>query len=107
VRGTVDLLVLKALSWEPMHGFGISAWLERQSEGALMMDDGALYQVLHRLEERELVAAEWRVTDNNRRARFYRLTTPGRQHLRSATATWLRASGWVTSILTLASRPSR
>src|SRR4051812_45945154 len=83
VKGTVDLLVLKALSWGPMHGFGISSWLETQSSGSVSMDDGALYQVLHRLEAREYVAAEWGVTENNRRARYYRCTAAGRRYLRS------------------------
>src|SRR4051812_7857071 len=101
VKGTVDLMVLKALSWGPMHGFGISNWLETQSRGSLVMDDGALYQVLHRLEERELVEAEWGVTENSRRARYYKSTAKGRAHLRAETAQWLRSSDCVTSILTL------
>ncbi len=104
VKGTVDLLVLKALSWGPMHGFGISSWLSERSDGSLIMDDGALYQVLHRLEERELVEAEWAVTENNRRARYYKLTPDGRRHLKQETATWIRASDSVTGILTLAAR---
>lgn len=105
VKGTVDLLVLKALSWGPMHGFGISLWLQEQSGGSLAMDDGAMYQVLHRLEGREHVVAEWGVTENNRRARYYRLTAAGRKHLKLETEMWLRSSRSVTSILTLAARP--
>ena len=104
VKGTVDLLVLKALSWGPMHGFGISLWLNDKSRGSLTMDDGAMYQVLHRLEERELVAAEWGITENNRKARYYRLTPAGRRYLQKETETWLRSSNSVTSILTLATR---
>jgi PadR family transcriptional regulator, regulatory protein PadR len=104
VKGTVDLIVLKALSWGPMHGFGISSWLETQTSGSLVMDDGALYQVLHRLEARELVEPEWGVTENNRKARYYKLTPAGRRYLREETAQWLRSSGAVTSLLTLTSR---
>lgn len=106
VKGTVDLLVLKALSWGAMHGFGISLWIESQSRGSLTMDDGAMYQVLHRLEEREFVSAEWGVTENNRKARYYRLTPAGRKYLQRETETWLRSSSSVTSILTLATRPA-
>ena len=106
VKGTVELLVLKTLSWGPMHGFGISSWLETQSGGSFSMDDGALYQVLHWLEAREYVAAEWGITENNRRARYYRLTPEGRRHLRGETALWLRSSTCVTSILTLTTRPA-
>jgi transcriptional regulator len=106
VKGTVDLLVLKALSWGPMHGFGISTWLQEESAGALEIDDSAMYQVLHRLESRDLIEAEWGVTENNRKARYYRLTPAGRKHLRAEIETWLKASSSVTSILTLSPRPS-
>ncbi|HEU4643339.1 MAG TPA: PadR family transcriptional regulator [Gemmatimonadaceae bacterium] len=81
VKGTLDVLVLKALAWGAMHGFEITAWLEDRSRGALDVDDSALYQALHRMEERELVAAEWGVTENNRRARYYTITPAGRAHL--------------------------
>jgi PadR family transcriptional regulator, regulatory protein PadR len=104
VKGTVDLLVLKGLSWGAMHGFGISLWLESQSGGSLTMDDGAMYQVLHRLEEREFVSAEWGVTENNRKARYYRLTPAGRKYLQRETETWIRSSTSVTTILTLSTR---
>jgi transcriptional regulator len=101
VKGTVELLVLKTLSWGAMHGFGISSWLETQSDGSFALDDGALYQVLHRLEERELVEAEWGTTENNRRARYYRLTPAGKRYLLGETALWLKSSSCVTNILTL------
>ena len=102
LKGTVDMLVLKALSWGPMHGFGIALWLEEQSKGALGMDDSAMYQVLHRLEERGFVDAQWKTTENNRRARFYRLTPLGRTHLTAETESWLKYSRTVTSVMTLA-----
>ena len=105
LKGTLDLLVLKTLSWGPMHGFGIASWLEDYTRGALEVDDSALYQALHRLEGRALVDAEWGVSENNRKVRYYRLTAAGRQRLKGETATWLRYTRTVTEILTLAGRP--
>ena len=102
VKGTLDLLVLRALSWAPMHGFEITAWLEERSGGALAVEDSALYQALHRMEDRGLVRAEWGVTENKRRARYYRVTAAGRAHLRAETARWLEYSETVTGILTVA-----
>ena len=104
VKGTLDVLVLKGLSWGAMHGFEITSWLEAHSSGRLDVDDSALYQALHRMEERGLVEAEWGVTENNRQARYYTLTTAGRRYLRSETETWLRYSTSVTGILTLAAK---
>ena len=104
VKGTLDNLVLKALCWTPMHGFEITRWVESRSHGALDVRDSALYQALHRLEERDLVTAEWGVTENNRRARYYGVTSAGRAHLRAETARWLRYSEMVSGILTAASR---
>ncbi len=101
VKGTLDVLVLKALSWAPMHGFEITAWLEARSGGRLEVDDSALYQALYRMEQRRLVEAEWGVTENNRRARYYRVTAAGRAHLRAETARWLEYSATVTEILTV------
>src|SRR5215208_933032 len=106
LKGTLDVLVLKALSWTPMHGFEITAWLEGRSRGALGVKDSALYQALYRLEERGLVAAEWGVTANNQRARYYRVTTAGRTHLAAETAQWVRYAEAVTGILTAAPGPA-
>lgn len=100
VKGTVDILVLKALSWTPMHGFEITKWFEARSGGALDVRDSALYQALHRMEERGLVAAEWGITENNQRARYYRLTRAGRAHLGAETTQWVRYAQMVTGILT-------
>ena len=100
VKGTLDVLVLKALSWAPMHGFEITSWLEARSGGALGVQDSALYQALHRLEARGLATAEWGVTPNNQRARYYRLTDGGRAHLAAETAQWVRYAATVTGILT-------
>jgi PadR family transcriptional regulator PadR len=100
VKGTLDVLVLRALAWGPMHGFEITSWLEDRSGGALDVDDSALYQALHRMEERGLVEAQWGVTENSRRARYYTTTAAGRAHLRAETAQWLRYAETVTGILT-------
>lgn len=100
VKGTLDLLILKALAWQPMHGFEIANWLEERSGGALDVDDSALYQGLYRLEGRELIAAEWGITENSRRARYYRVTPKGRAHLRQETSNWVRYTETVTGILT-------
>jgi PadR family transcriptional regulator, regulatory protein PadR len=104
LRGTLDALVLKTLSWGPMHGFEITTWLERQSGGKLDVEDSALYQALRRLEERGLIEAEWGITDNNRRARYYRMTSAGRAHLRAETSRWARYAETVTAILNTAAR---
>ena len=100
VKGTLDVLVLKALSWAPMHGFEVITWLEARSGGALGVQDSALYQALYRLEARGLAAADWGVTANNQRARYYRLTEAGRDHLAAGTAQWVRYAETVTGILT-------
>lgn len=107
LKGTVDLLVLKALTLGPMHGFGIALWLEEHSAGALGVDDSAMYQVLHRIETRGYVSAEWGVTENNRKARYYRVTSAGRKHLKQETDAWLRYTTSVTAILTLGARGAR
>lgn len=100
LKGTLDLLVLRALSWTPMHGFEIVSWLERAARGSLDVEDSALYQALYRLEERGLLEAEWGVTDNNRRARYYSLSATGRAHLRAETRRWMRYANTVSAILT-------
>ncbi|MGH7471159.1 MAG: PadR family transcriptional regulator [Longimicrobiales bacterium] len=99
IKGTLDVLVLKALTWTPMHGFEITSWLEDQSGGELEVEDSALYQALYRLEERGLIEADWGVTENNRKARYYRITTAGRAHLKSESARLLRYAQTLTVIL--------
>lgn len=106
VKGTLDVLVLKALAWAPMHGFEVASWLEARSGGALGVQDSALYQALHRLEARGLAAAEWGLTANNQRARYYRPTDAGRAHLAAETAQWVRYAHTVTGILTAAPGPA-
>ncbi len=86
LRGTLDVLVLKTLSWQPMHAFEIARWLEERSASRLLVEDAALMQALHRMEARKLLSAEWGVTENGRRARYYRMTAAGRTHLRDESA---------------------
>ena len=102
MKGTLDVLVLKALAWAPMHGFEIMTWLEDRSGGTLGVQDSAMYQALQRLGTRGLVSAEWGLTPNNQRARYYSLTKAGRAHLAAETAQWVRYADTVTTILTTA-----
>lgn len=88
VKGTLDVLVLKALSRGPNHGFGVGLWIRQATEDDLRIDDGALYTALHRLEERGMLESEWGVSDNNRKAKFYSLTREGRAELARSTARW-------------------
>jgi PadR family transcriptional regulator len=99
LKGTLDLLVLRALNWTPMHGFEIVTWLERAANGSLDIEDSALYQAVYRLEERGLLETEWGVTENNRRARYYRITPGGRAALRIETRNWTKYAETVSAIL--------
>jgi transcriptional regulator len=99
VQGTLDLLVLGALSAGPCHGYGIATIIEKRTKGALDVEDAALYQSLHRLDRHGLVEAEWRQSENNRRARYYSLTTSGRRRLHEETVTWRRYSRAVEAVL--------
>jgi PadR family transcriptional regulator len=99
LKGTLDVLVLKTLSWGPMHGFEITSWLEERSGGRLAVTDAALLQALHRLEERKLLVAEWGLTRNERRARYYRVTPAGRAHLRTEAAALADHVDALTTIL--------
>ena len=98
IKGTLDVLVLKTVSWGPMHAFEIASWLEDKTGGRLSVEDAALMQALHRLEERGLLAADWGVTENARRARYYRLTASGRAHLKTETA---RLTDYVDALTTV------
>lgn len=93
--GSVDVLLLKALSWGPQHGFWVSRWVRARSDGALGLDDAALYQGLHRCERRGWVTSEWGISENNRRAKYYELTPEGRSQLRADAAAW---RGWVVAL---------
>ena len=88
IRGTVDLLILKALSGGERHGYAVSEWLRNATEGTLLVEEGTLYPALHRLEAKGWVEAEWGLSDNNRRAKYYRLTPAGRTQLETERRTW-------------------
>ena len=101
LKGTLDLLILKALSQGATHGYGITTWLQENSDGRIVAEDSAVYQALHRMEERRLIEAEWGVTENNRRARYYHLTEQGRAALRADAESWTRYAESVAEILAL------
>jgi PadR family transcriptional regulator, regulatory protein PadR len=90
LRGTLDLLILKAVSWGPTHGYGVARWIEQATSDVLRIEEGSLYPALHRLETRAWIASEWGTSENNRRAKFYSLTQKGRAQLRLEAATWTR-----------------
>ena len=106
LQGTVDVLILKTLSWSAMHGYGIAQWIGQRSGGDLALEDAALYQALHRLERKGLIASAWGLSENNRRAKFYRLTPPGRRALRSEAASWERYVALVARVLAAAQQPA-
>jgi transcriptional regulator len=99
LRGTLDLMILKTLSWAPAHGYGIARWIESCTEDVLEVEEGSLYPALHRLEDRGLISAEWGTTDLGRKAKFYRLTTTGKKQLRTATDYWARFASAVQAVM--------
>jgi DNA-binding PadR family transcriptional regulator len=107
LRGTLDPLVVKAVSWSPMHAFEITNWIEEQSDGRVQIDDAALLQALHRLEDRGHIAGEWGVTENGRRAKYYRVTAAGRDYLRTEAARLVDHLDAVVSILSAKTTKAR
>jgi len=99
LQGTLDLLILKALARGAMHGYAVAEWIHQTSDDILRVEEGALYPALHRLELRGLLSAEWGLSDNNRRAKYYSLTAAGRKQLAQETEFWQRISGAVSRIL--------
>ncbi|HVS62384.1 MAG TPA: PadR family transcriptional regulator [Thermoanaerobaculia bacterium] len=99
LRGSIDLLVLKTLSLSPMHGWGISQRVQQVSDGVLEVNQGSLYPALQRLEKRGLITSDWGTTENNRRARYYRLTAAGRRALGEELASWRRFAAGLESVL--------
>ncbi len=90
LQGTLDLLILRTIAWEPMHGYAVSRWIRERTRGALGIEDAALYQALHRMERNGWIDAEWGLSENNRKAKYYRLTALGRKQLRSEISMWQR-----------------
>jgi PadR family transcriptional regulator, regulatory protein PadR len=99
LHGTLDVLILKTLSWGTMHGYAIAEWIEQRGRGDLVIVDAALYKALHRLEDAGAISSEWGLSENNRRARFYSLTAYGRSQLRVESTTWKRYAVAVGRIL--------
>lgn len=99
LQGTLDVLVLRALVWGPMHGYAVSRWIHDRTDGELTIEDAPLYKALHRLERAGFVAAEWGVSENNRRARYYALTPAGRRQLKVEESAWRRYAAAVARVL--------
>ncbi|HET7552123.1 MAG TPA: PadR family transcriptional regulator [Gemmatimonadaceae bacterium] len=97
--GTLDILILKAVSWGPRHGYAIGRWIRETTDDVLVVQEGALYPALHRLERQGLLAEEWKLTETGRRAKFYTLTRAGRARLRAESARWTRYSHAVSRAL--------
>ena len=102
LQGTLSLLVLRTLATEPMHGYGITLHIQRVSNDVLRVEEGSLYPALHRMEQEGWIAAEWRATENNRRARYYGLTAKGRKQLAAEEKSWARLTEAVASVLRFA-----
>jgi len=99
LQGTLDLLILKTLELEPMHGWGITRRIQQQSDSVLQVNQGSLYPALHRLEEQGWISASWKISQNNRQAKYYALTAKGRKQLAAETENWIRLSGAVAAIV--------
>ena len=106
LQGTLDVMILKALSWGPMHGFGVAKWIHLTTDDVLQIEDGALYPALHRMEHRGLIDADWDLTENKRRAKYYRLTTKGREQLRARTSSWDQYASAVSKVIHATVQPS-
>ena len=98
-QGTLDLLILKTLSWGPAHGYAVARWIEEITNDGLQIEEGSLYPALYRLERRGWIEAEWGISENNRKAKFYQLTPSGRAALRSEQSSWERYTRAVANVL--------
>ena len=105
LQGTLELLVLKRLSRGPMHGYGIASWIETATEDALRVEEGSLYPALYRMVQKRWIKGEWRITENNRRAKFYRLTKAGEREFAAQASGWLRLSKAVSRAVTSTDLP--
>jgi PadR family transcriptional regulator, regulatory protein PadR len=106
-RGAIELLVLKTLSWGPMHGYAIAQWIQTTADDALRVEEGSLYPALHRLENKGLVATSWGLSENNRQAKFYALTPAGRRTLNAEVESWLQYAAAITKVVTATRAPAR
>ena len=105
LQGTVELLVLKRLSWGPMHGYGIASWIEAATADVLRVEEGSLYPALYRMTQKGWIQGEWGVSENNRRAKYYRLTRSGRKALQEQASGWQRLSAAVNRAVTATHLP--
>ena len=105
LRGTLDVLILKSLVWGPLHGYAITSFIRRQSDDTLLVEEGTLYPALWRLESKGLLTAEWGLSENNRKAKFYRLTQEGRRQLRREVKTWQAYAAAVAKVLAATQLP--
>ncbi len=99
LQGTLDLLILKTLTWGPRHGYAVASWIRETTNQRLQIEEGALYTALHRMEKRGWLESEWGLSENNRKAKYYQLTTQGRQQLRAKTAVWTEYASAVFQVL--------
>ena len=106
LRGTLDVLVLKTLSWGPAHGYAVASWIEQVTDDALRVEEGSLYPALHRLERRGWVESVWGLSENNRRAKYYQLTDEGRRQLRAEASSWASFAEAVGKVLKSTERPA-
>jgi transcriptional regulator len=106
LQGTLDLLILKTLTWGPMHGYAVARWISDTTDDDLQIEEGALYTALHRMEKRGLLASDWGVSENNRKAKYYELTAVGRKQLRSQTDVFARYARAVFKVLQVAHAPA-
>ena len=98
-RGAIELLILKTLSWGPMHGYGVARWIQTITDDALRVEEGSLYPALNRLEDKEMIEAEWGVSENNRRAKFYSLTAAGKKQLAREARDWHQTADLIAAFL--------
>src|SRR5438874_6933310 len=107
LHGTLEVMILKTLSWGPMHGYGVGRWIEQQGGDALRIDEGSLYPALYRMERKGWVDSEWGLSEKNRRAKYYRLTSAGRQALRANVSLWGNFASAVGRVLNAKDAPAR
>ena len=105
LKGAMDVLILKALSWGPMHGYAVSRWIRSITDSTFDIQEGALYPALHRLEAKEWIESEWGLSDNNRQAKYYQLTAKGRKQLRLELTTWARFAEAVSKVVSATEAP--
>ena len=104
-KGALDVLILKTLSWGPAHGYAVSRWLRETTGGTVQVEEGALYPALHRIEQKGWVESEWGLSENKRRAKYYRITANGRSQLRAEASSWARFAEAMAKVMNATSRP--